>query len=745
MKNRVLPLLCFLACPLSAAEVDGRVTDAVSGEALARVTVSIHGSDVRTTTGADGRFTLPNVEPGEATLVVSLVGYLAARQTFVLKPGETQSFDISLSPATLRQSVSVVATAGPFAQEAPLAAGLNGEELKNLASVLADDPLRAVQTMPGVTSNDDFKSEFAIRGAGFERIGLYLDGILLHQPFHTVQSTSNTASLTTVNSVTLASLTLYSGPLPPMFGDRTAGALDLDTRDGNRNRIHGRAEASASSAGGEAEGPFGSSGKGSWLVSARKSYLQYIISRIAPNNSSLAFGYTDVQGRATYDLTPHNNITIAAVQGFSGLDRTGANVGVNAIYFSNYKTTTADFAWHYTPSASFLVTNRFAYIRERFFVDNRDHGPLGGGAYGEWVWNADARAVWATKQQFQFGSSVRRLRDDSFLNVFLSATPASTAINRARGTAVRSGAYAQQAWSLANGRLSGTVGARWDTISTNGVQAVSPYASVALQLLSRTRLEAAWGQAVQYPTIPQFTSFGGRTSLLPERASQTQLVLEQRLDTRTRLRFQLYNRQDRDLLFQPFAEPRQTLAGFYDIHPNAPWQNAERGYARGVEGILQRRTANGFTGWVSYSYGVARVHDGFIRRQFSADWDQRHSVNVYGSYRLRPTVNISSRLVYGSGIPIPGFIRYDGAAYHLTFNRNRTRIPDYQRLDFRVNKIWIHDRWQLNLFAEVANILNRDNRRYEAFNGYNPTTGVARLAISSMLPILPTAGLVMQF
>jgi hypothetical protein len=744
MTNRVLPLLCFLACPLSAAEVDGRVTDAVSGEALARVMVSIHGATARTTTGPDGRFTLPDVEPGEAILVASLVGYLPARQTFTVKAGETQSFDISLSPATLRQSVSVVAAAGPFEQEAPLAASLTGEELKNLASVLADDPLRAVQTMPGVTSNDDFKSEFAIRGAGFERIGLYLDGILLHQPFHTVQSTSNTASLTAVSSDTLGSLTLYSGPLPPMFADRTAGALDLDTRDGNRKRIHGRAEASASSAGGEAEGPLGSTGRGSWLVSARKSYLQYIISRIAPNNDALAFGYTDVQGRATYDLTPHNNITIAAVQGFSGLDRSGAKVGVNAIFFSNYKTTTADFAWRYTPSASFLVTNRFAYIRERFFVDNRDHNPLGGGAYGEWVWNADSHAVWATKQQFQFGSSIRRLRDDSFANVFFS-TPVLTAINRARGTALRSGAYAQQAWSLVNGRLSGTVGARWDIMSTNGVQAVSPYVSIALQLLSRTKIEAAWGQAVQYPTIPQLTSFGGRTSLLPERASQTQLVLEQRLDTRTRLRFQLYNRQDRDLLFQPFAEPRQTLAGYSDIHPNAPWQNSQRGYARGVEGILQRRTANGFTGWVSYSYGVARVHDGFIRRQFYADWDQRHSVNVYGSYRLRPTVNFSSRWVYGSGIPIPGFIRYDGTSYYITFNRNRTRIPDYQRLDFRVNKVWVHDHWQLNLFAEVANILNRDNRRYEAFNGFNPQTGVARLGINSMLPILPTAGLVVQF
>ncbi len=33
---------------------------------------------------------------------------------------------------------------------------LSGNDAKNLASVLADDPLRAVQGLPGVSSNNDF-------------------------------------------------------------------------------------------------------------------------------------------------------------------------------------------------------------------------------------------------------------------------------------------------------------------------------------------------------------------------------------------------------------------------------------------------------------------------------------------------------------------------------------------------------------------------------------------------------------
>src|SRR6185369_17840172 len=88
---------------------------------------------------------------------------------------------------------------------------LECEERKNLASVLADDPLRAVQSLPGVTSNNDFDSEFSLRGAPFDRVGLYLDGILLHSPFHTTDGQSGDGSLTIFDGDMTEDMTLYEG------------------------------------------------------------------------------------------------------------------------------------------------------------------------------------------------------------------------------------------------------------------------------------------------------------------------------------------------------------------------------------------------------------------------------------------------------------------------------------------------------------------------------------------------------
>jgi hypothetical protein len=76
---------------------------------------------------------------------------------------------------------------------------LAGNHAKNLASVLADDPLRAVQGLPGVRSNNDFDERFSLRGADYSRTGLYLDGVLLHAPFHMIEGQTFSGSGTAFN------------------------------------------------------------------------------------------------------------------------------------------------------------------------------------------------------------------------------------------------------------------------------------------------------------------------------------------------------------------------------------------------------------------------------------------------------------------------------------------------------------------------------------------------------------------
>jgi hypothetical protein len=130
-------------------------------------------------------------------------------------------------------------------------------------------------------------------------------------------------------------------------------------------------------------------------------------------------------------------------------------------------------------------------------------------------------------------------------------------------------------------------------------------------------------------------------------------------------------------------------------------QNNLRGHSRGVELFLERRSVNKLSGWVSYSYGVARYRDAATNLSFYGDFDQRHTFNTYATYRLKPTLNISAKYRYGSNFPAPAFLFVTDASVTLPDQRNQSRLPFYSRLDLRANKAFNFDRWKLTLWRSA--------------------------------------------
>jgi outer membrane receptor for ferrienterochelin and colicin len=229
--------------------------------------------------------------------------------------------------------------------------------------------------------------------------------------------------------------------------------------------------------------------------------------------------------------------------------------------------------------------------------------------------------------------------------------------------------------------------------------------------------------------------------LRAERATHYNVSIERLLGNRTRLLAEVYDRED-DRLFFSLSEPR--LVGNLITFSEFSFQNALGGHARGVEFTLQRRSANKLSGWMSYAYSRTRVTDARDGLRFVSDSDQRHTINVYSSYRFGETWNISGAWRYGSGQPVPGFYRQVGSKYFLSNERNTARIPYYSRVDVRANKAFLFNKWKLTLSGEVINALNRNNVRFAGFNGF-AFDGSVFGQLDRVLPILPSAGVVVEF
>ncbi|HJT53623.1 MAG TPA: hypothetical protein VJ848_07205, partial [Candidatus Angelobacter sp.] len=170
--------------------------------------------------------------------------------------------------------------------------------------------------------------------------------------------------------------------------------------------------------------------------------------------------------------------------------------------------------------------------------------------------------------------------------------------------------------------------------------------------------------------------------------------------------------------------------------------------ARGLQVVIQRRSANRLSGWVGYTYDDA-IQEAITTPFVSVlagptEGDQKHTVNAFANYRLTSTVNLSAKFLYGSGFP---FLQNE-----VTVTTGNTlvtsfvpiRFPAYQRLDIRMDQAWTFEHWKMTLHVEGLNITNHDNPQVIG-SVFDSVTGLLRPEFGKGLPILPTAGLVFEF
>jgi hypothetical protein len=148
---------------------------------------------------------------------------------------------------------------------------------------------------------------------------------------------------------------------------------------------------------------------------------------------------------------------------------------------------------------------------------------------------------------------------------------------------------------------------------------------------------------------------------------------------------------------------------------------------------------------MGYAYVTSRVDDAARGERFPADREQRHTLNVYASYRLSTRTSVSARFRAATNTPIAGYYQTIAGRDVLAADRNRTRLPAYSRLDVRANRTFDVRGGRLTLFVEILNVYNRRNRRARESPIVNRRTGEVRDLTEPLFPIVPSAGLRVEF
>src|SRR5262245_12745752 len=439
--------------------------------------------------------------------------------------------------------------ADPFVSVVPASPSqirIGASEIRNLSNVLLDDPMRSMSTLPGVTTPDDFHAQFSVRGAPFTRIGVYLDDVPLQAPTHGFGGLGDGYSISALNDQLLDGMTLMPAAPPPAFGGTIGASMAAETRDGSRDKTSFHASVGVSDVNLLGEGPLTVDKRGSWLVAARRSHLAYVTRQLG-GNSSEKVAFQDVQGKATYDLTPRHTLSLHVLAGTSSYESVppdltsladvlpSKRIGPNTVFNSAGATDLVNVNWRYTPANTIVVSTTAAYQHARDEADSDTNAVLASSRYSDASGQTSVSWFWRSGSQFRAGFAAHTSTQSGTSYLSLFEDPVWRATNRYNGTARSRNAYVEQGWESLSGRLHLTSGLRWQPNSRISEQSVLPFVSSALQLSPQSKIEFGWGAYAQFPDIDMIELARAGTLVSPERSTHYVAAFERRLDSQTRL------------------------------------------------------------------------------------------------------------------------------------------------------------------------------------------------------------------
>ena len=731
------------AQPPSSA-LAGVVVDARTMQPLAGVLVELATPHRVTTTDPDGRFRLEGIPPGRYELLVSFVGYAFTKRDVEVAAGEN-GITIPLAEGTTAYDESVIVRGDVFgARESGVAAqqSLGSAELRQLGGMTLDDPLRAVQSLAGVTAADDLYSELIVRGHGFEHLNYRLDGVPAGFLMHTIKLIEDGGSVSEINSDVLDHVSLLRGAYPQKYGGRLGAELDFASREGARQRTRYNVTASGTSASLTGEGPLGRARHGSWLVSGRHSYLDLFLKQVL-RSSSVAFGFSDLFSKVVYDVSDRHRLQGTFVTGRSRLDREAEELGdPEGLGVARHSGWLADATWRHTISPRTTLTHQAFAAGESYRNDTGQRVTAGRGLSREFGYRADL-GFSATPGRFvETGLSIEWNRQAQHHAFRVPGWPilGGEEFDRADAT---TGAYAQVHWMY--GHLTLTPGVRVDRFALTGDWTSSPWLQAEWQAPAGLTLVAGAGLAHQFPEIAQLVGHRGDANLRPGRSVLVDAGVEGRLGAATRWQVSAYNREEHDLIDLP-GQYFQVVNGVLRAPSSTSlYANRLNGYSRGVELMVQHKSPDALSGWVAYSLGHTRYADSVTGERFDGDFDQRHTMTAFGRYVVSDRMSVNARWRFGSNRPIAGYLdQRPGDLFFVSATRNGERVPVYSRLDMRFDRTYQWSRRRLTLFAEVINVLNRENVR-PVVPGINTRTGQAFGPLDPMFPVVPSVGVTLEF
>ncbi|MBN2370271.1 MAG: TonB-dependent receptor [Vicinamibacteria bacterium] len=738
----------------------GVIMDETIQAPLAGVVVTMDDVGQSVETNADGRFELQGVPAGSHRLFATRTGYFPKIETDVVVTRGRDTLITIRMQAAPRLTEEVDVQASSFSRSGDTASSafsMSYEELRRAPGAFGGDITRLVQSLPGLIARDDMRNDVVSRGGNPAENLVLVDGIETPGLSHFGSLGAATGGVSMVNAELVGDVSFMAGGFPAQYGDRLSSVLEVWLREGNRRRFASEFDLSMAGAGFVLEGPLG--GRGSWMASGRRSYVDLIAGAFDASGMPV---YANYQTKLVYDLDDRNKLSLMSLGGWEDIrvrveDQDEDDTNTLDADQTGWRTTTG-LSWRALMGATGASTVSVAHSLTAYDTVARDL-KLGGALVSD---NRSRERQLSLKHDLAFSLGATMLRtgwsmkrqsvDFERASPLGEEDPYSTDPTRVnaytfdeRSSAMSGDAYLHFSRPLTKWATL-SLGGRYDYFDINASSTVAPRASIVFHPLSRIDLSASVGRYYQMPALVYMKSHAENLALEPIRADHVVAGAAYYPSSDVKLTIEAYDKRYSDY---PVARdfPYLSLANKgneFDISLFlAPLVSSGEGRARGVELYLQKKFRRGFYGQVSYAFSKTEhvALDG-VRRL--ADVDLPHVFQLVGGVKITPSFEISTHFCYSSGPPMTPLIADESRAQNrmvLDFNRiNAERAPLYHRLDVRLDRRFSFGWGNFVAYIEVDNVYDRKNIRFETWN-----SNTRQREFEYQAGLLPIAGINVEF
>ncbi len=776
--------------PANRATVSGYVREAGSREALIGVNVYLPGQSVGTTTNTYGFYSLTLPAQDSLRLAFSFVGYETQTRTVGLRTNQTLNVALESGRALAEVAVRGNRT-DEKVSESPQMSRIDVPvaQIKKIPAFLGEkDVLKVLQLMPGVQKGSEGQTGIYVRGGGPDQNLIILDDAIVYNANHLF------GFFSVFNGDALKSVELTKGGFPARFGGRLSSVIDLNMKDGNREKLHGEGGIGLIASRLVLEGPLTKSKKGSFIVSGRRTYLDILTAPLirASSDGQTTAGYYfyDLNAKANYDLGQNDKVYLS---GYFGRDRFYANDQGST---SGSKTglswgnATGTLRWNHLFSQKLFSNLSLIFSDYKFQISSEETGRSGEDQFSL-RYNSGIRDF-SVKYDFDFYPTPQHSLRLGVQSIFHRFTPSAivvknTDVNQFRRAienidVLESGLYVEDTWRPTDRwRVNG--GLRLSYFAHKAVNYVRPEPRLSAAYVVRPDLsvKASYALMNQYVHLLSNTGIGLPTDLWvpttdrvkPQQSQQVAIGIAKDLPKKgLTLTVEGYYKTMRNII--NYREGASFL--LLDDPESADevrWEDnvtAGRGWSYGAEFLLQKKVGR-FSGWLGYTlswtqWQFAELNGG---RPFFPRYDRRHDVSVVGIYELSKRITLSGTWVYGTGqaltVPIanyqaflhqPGLQQVYGPSgansliaplfdYGRTVSdysqqKNSFRAEAYHRFDVSIQfhkQKKRHERtWEFSLY----NAYNRRNPFFYALESVYQQNQPSRTALFrySVFPVVPS-------